>query len=294
MKKVFTLILTVLGAASLQAQDFHFDFKEAEVPKEPAVTTFTHPWQGKRVALLGDSISDPMMTRYMGRKQYWSYLEDWLELEMFDYAVAGTEWNDVPRQLGKLEEEHGTDVDAILILMGTNDYNMGVPIGEWYTESEERVLAGTDMNVPAKEQLRKRRTLVMDDATMKGRINIALKLIKEKYPRCPVILMTLLHRGDFKFNEGNIQPEESYQNSAGEYLDAYVDAIKEASNVWSVNVIDLNSVSNMNPLFGQDFYYGGGNDLLHPGAPEGSRHLASVLYYQLLTISVTDIGASRD
>lgn len=65
-----------------------------------------------RVALLGDSISDPMMTRYMGRKQYWSYLEDWLQLQVYDYAVSGMEWNDVPRQLGKLEEEHGADVDA--------------------------------------------------------------------------------------------------------------------------------------------------------------------------------------
>lgn len=289
MKKILIPTLIALGAVSLQAQGFQSTLKTAEVSKEASVNTLTHPWQGKRVALLGDSISDPMMTRQLGRKQYWSYLEDWLGLQVYDYAVSGMEWNDVPRQLGKLAEEHGNDVDAILILMGTNDYNMGVPTGEWYTESEERVLAGTDMNTPAKEQLRKRRSLVMDDATMKGRINIALKIIKEKYPRCPVVLMTLLHRGNFKFNEGNVQPEESYQNSAGEYLDAYVDAIKEAGNVWSVNVIDLNSVSNMNPIYGQEFYYGGGNDLLHPGAPEGSRHLASVLYYQLLTISVTDI-----
>lgn len=287
-RKALIFASLVLCTASLQAQDLPIGIKESEVPKEPAVISFTHPWQGKRVALLGDSISDPMMTR-MGRKQYWSYLEDWLELDIYNYAVSGMEWNDIPRQTRKLEKEHGENVDAIMILMGTNDYNMGVPTGEWYTESEEWVLAGTDMNVPARKQLRKRRTPVMDSSTMKGRINIAMKFIKEKYPRCPVVLMTPLHRGDFKFNEGNIQPEESYQNSAGEYLDAYVDAIKEVGNVWSVNVIDLNSVSNMNPLYGQQFYYGGGNDLLHPGAREGSRHLATVLYYQLLTIAVTDL-----
>ena len=240
------------------------------------------------MALLGDSISDPNIITYFQQKPYWAYLEDWLGMEVYDYAVSGMEWNDIPRQVGKLEAEHGGDVDAILILMGTNDYNMGVPTGEWYTETEEYVLAGTDMREPATMQLRKRRTLVMDNATMKGRINIAMKLIKDKYPRCPVVLMTLLHRGWFRFSEGNVQPEETYQNRAGEYLDAYVDAIKEAGNVWSVNVIDLHAVSNMDPIHGQDFYYRGGNDLLHPGA-EGNRHLASVLYYQLLPIVVKDL-----
>ena len=188
----------------------------------------------------------------------------------------------------KLEQEHGAEVDAILILMGTNDYNMGIPTGEWYTESVESVLAGSDMRAPATMQFRRRRTLVMDPSTMKGRINIAMKRIKEKYPRCPVVLMTPLKRGWFQIDEGNVQPEETYQNRAGEYLDAYVDAIKEAGNVWSVHVIDLNAVSNMDPLHGQDFHYRGGNDLLHPG-PEGNRHLASVLYYELLPIVVKDL-----
>ena len=271
-KLLIPILLGFLSCASLQAQEVQLQ----------------HPWKGMRVALLGDSISDPGVAEYWGQKPYWSYLEDWLQMEVYDYAVSGREWNDIPRQVTKLEEEHGDDVDAILILMGTNDYNMGVPTGEWFTESEEYVLAGTDMREPATMQLRKRRTLVMDNATMKGRMNIALKLIKEKYPRCPVVLMTLLHRGWFQISDGNVQPEETFQNRAGEYLDAYVDAIKEAGNVWSVNVIDLHSVSNMDPLHGQDFHYRGGNDLLHPGA-QGNRHLASVLYYQLLPIVVKDL-----
>ena len=266
------ILLGICACVSLQAQ----------------VMQLQHPWQGKRVALLGDSISDPNGPKYWGHQLYFSYLEEWLGMEVYDYAVSGREWNDIPRQVSQLEKEHGADVDAFLILMGTNDYNMGVPTGEWYTETIESVLAGSDMREPATMQFRKRRTLVMDNATVKGRINIALKFIKEKYPRCPIVLMTPLKRGWFQIDEGNVQPEETYQNRAGEYLDAYVDAVKEAANVWSVNVIDLHAVSNMDPLHGQDFYYQGGNDLLHPGA-EGSRHLASVLYYQLLPIVVKDL-----
>ena len=169
--------------------------------------------------------------------------------------------------------------------MGTNDYNMAVPTGQWFTEVDEYILAGTDMQEPATMQLRRRRIPVMDNSTVRGRINIAMSLIKKAYPRCPVVLLTPLHRGWFRVSEGNVQPEESYQNRAGEYLDAYVDAVKEAGNIWSVNVVDLHALSNMNPLYNQEFYYGGENDHLHPGK-EGSLRLAKVLYYQFLTIAL--------
>jgi len=269
----------VLSALLLLLADF-------SAGAQGTIPTFSHPWQGKRVALFGDSITDPGMGKSGGIKQYWSFLQDWLGLEIYNYAVSGREWNDIPRQLGKLQEEHGQEVDAILILMGTNDFNMGIPTGQWFEEVEEYVLAGTDMWEPAIMQLRKRRIPVMSDATVKGRINLAMKAIKETYPRCPVVLMTPIHRGWFRLDEGNVQPEESYQNRVGEYLDAYVEAVKEAAGIWSVNVIDLYSVSNMNPLFSQEFYYYGENDHLHPGQ-EGSLRMASVLYYQLLPIAVT-------
>ena len=47
--------------------------------------------------------------------------------------MGGRQWNDIPRQADLLQKEHGDDFDAILIFMGTNDYNNGVPVGEWYT-----------------------------------------------------------------------------------------------------------------------------------------------------------------
>ena len=37
----------------------------------------------------------------------------------------------------------------------------------------------------------------------------------------------------------SVQPDENYQNSCGEYVDAYVQAVKEAGNVWGVPVIPL-------------------------------------------------------
>ena len=82
-------------------------------------TTFTHPWQGKRVAYFGDSVTDPRNNA--SKKKYWSYLQDWLQITPYVYGVSGRQWNDIPRQTAKLKEEHGDDVDAILIFCGTND-----------------------------------------------------------------------------------------------------------------------------------------------------------------------------
>ena len=101
-----------------------------------------HPWQGKKVGYIGDSITDPNC--YGNEiKKYWDFLKEWLGITPYVYGVSGRQWNDVPRQAEKLKEEHGTEVDAIIVLMGTNDFNNGVPIGEWFTEKEFGKRTGT-------------------------------------------------------------------------------------------------------------------------------------------------------
>ena len=91
-----------------------------------------HPWQGKRVAYFGDSITDPR--NKASNKKYWGFLEDWLQITPYVYGVSGRQWNDIPRQTDKLKQEHGQEVDAILVFCGTNDYNNGVPMGQWWDE----------------------------------------------------------------------------------------------------------------------------------------------------------------
>ena len=93
-----------------------------------AQTALVHPWQGKRVAYFGDSVTDPRNSA--SKKKYWSYLQDWLQITPYVYGVSGRQWDDIPRQTDKLKQEHGDDFDAILIFCGTNDYNHGVRIGQ--------------------------------------------------------------------------------------------------------------------------------------------------------------------
>ena len=103
-------------------------------------SSFSHPWKGKKVAYFGDSITDPR--NKAASNKYWKLLQEWLGITPYVYAVSGRQWTDIERQANLCKEQHGDSIDAILILMGTNDYNNGVPLGQWYVEKEEEVMYG--------------------------------------------------------------------------------------------------------------------------------------------------------
>ena len=243
-----------------------------------------HPWQGKKVGYIGDSITDPNC--YGNKiKKYWDFLQEWLGITPYVYGISGRQWNDVPRQAEQLMKEHGEEVDAIIVLMGTNDFNAGIPIGEWFTETEEQVLAAR--GEMKKMETRKKLTPVMDSNTYKGRINIGITRMKQLFPDKQIILLTPLHRAFANFGETNVQPDENYQNSCGEYVDAYVQAVKEAGNLWGLPVIDFNSVTGMNPMIEEQliYFYDSGFDRLHPNT-KGQERMARTLMYQLLALPV--------
>ena len=242
-----------------------------------------HPWQGKRVAYFGDSITDPRNNG--SKKKYWGFLQDWLGITPYVYGVSGRQWNDIPRQAQKLQEEHGDSVDAILIFIGTNDYNAGVPIGEWFTERPEKVMAG--IHEPKHMVDRRHRYPVMSDSTYRGRINKALDCVKRMYPSKQIVLLTPIHRAEFYANEKNWQPREDYTNQCGEYIDAYVESVKEAGNLWAVPVIDLNALCGLYPLMDEmaPYFHNTENDRLHPN-DVGQARMAQTLMMQLLTLPV--------
>ena len=63
-----------------------------------AQRSWPHPWQGKRVAYLGDSVTDPR--NKAAKTKYWAFLRDWLGITPYVYAVSGREWNDIPSTSG--------------------------------------------------------------------------------------------------------------------------------------------------------------------------------------------------
>ncbi|MDE6342344.1 MAG: SGNH/GDSL hydrolase family protein [Muribaculaceae bacterium] len=243
-----------------------------------------HPWQDKTVAYFGDSITDPR-NKASGDK-YWSQLQKMLGITPYVYAVSGREWNDIPRQTDQLLQEHGHDFDAILIFIGTNDYNNAVPLGRWYDEKMETAVYGHGYE--KRPEARLRRIPSMDADTYRGRINIALDSLKRTFPEKQIVLLTPIHRAGFYANDKNWQVPEDYANRCGEFLDAYVEAVVEAGRIWSVPVIDLNALCGLYPLHDEHgrYFHNPETDRLHPNDAGHSR-MAQTLYWQLLTLPCT-------
>ena len=284
MKKAVILALLTFCALSVQAQN---RFRAAVIePAAPTVETglVRHPWAGKKVLFIGDSITDPRDKHNLDR-HYYDWLSDWLGITAYVPAISGWEMKHVETEVRMFQATApGVQPDMICIMLGTNDYNMGVPIGEWYEESMGEVEAS--VGEPKQFYKRLHRTVLYDENTFRGRINIAVRLLKETFPGTPITFLTPIHRALFDYGDDNYQPEETWQNRSGLYLDAYVDAIKEVSNIWSVNVIDLHAVSGLFPILDTDaalFYKDTVIDRLHPN-DAGHRRLAEVLLYQSLVL----------
>ena len=285
MKKAIIFLSLALCALSAQAQE---RLRPTAVIESAAPAENTglvkHPWTGKKVLFIGDSISDPT-DRHNIDKHYYQWLSEWLGITAYIPAVSGWQMSDVAREVRMFQATApGVQPDMICIMLGTNDYNMGVPIGEWYEESMGEV--ESSVGEPKQFYKRLHRTFLFDESTFKGRINIAVRLLKETFPGTPITFLTPIHRALFDYGDNNYQPEETWQNRGGLYLDDYVDAIKEAANVWSVNVIDLHAVSGFYPILDSDaalFYKDTAIDRLHPN-DAGHKRLAEVILYQALVL----------
>ncbi|TDD94305.1 SGNH/GDSL hydrolase family protein [Flavobacterium cellulosilyticum] len=239
--------------------------------------TLNSQWQGKKVAFLGDSMTDK---RRIGTTcVYWEYLNELLGTTPFVYGVSGNQWNDIYKQSVKLHDEKGTDIDAILIFAGTNDYMHNTPLGEFFSETTKQT------NFNGNEVIRKYRTPNLNDTTFCGRINKAMSYLKNNYPQQQIIIMTPIHRGLAKFNEKNVQPDENYANSQGLYIDAYVAVLKQAASYWAVPLIDLYSESGLFPMADSQlqYFHDKEMDRLHPNAL-GDYRLAKTIQYKLLAL----------
>ena len=205
-------------------------------------------WRGKRVAFLGDSITD---AQHVGcTSNYWNYLERDLGLVPLVYGISGHRWKQIYDQGVKLFSEHPQGVDAIMIFAGTNDYNANDPLGEW----------------------------VADETTFRGRITRAMDYLRANYPTVPVWLLTPIHRGYATFGASNVQPDESYANTLGLWVDSYVGVLKEAAAKWRVNLIDLNAESGLYPLASSHtrFFHNAATDMLHPNDVGHARMAAAI------------------
>lgn len=276
MNKKFTALAMAALLVHMDASAFiHAMEISAEIY---ASANESHQWKGKKVAFLGDSITDKQ--RIGTQKCYWEYLSEMLGIEAFSYGINGNQMDGLLKQAQLLLQEHGQETDAIIVFAGTNDFNAGVPIGKWFEEVKR------DAPMPnGKKAERTYREMNTDTDTFCGRINRLMNYLKTNFLTQQIILLTPLHRGFAQFGDNNVQPEEAFTNSKGLFVNDYVQTIKEAGNVWAVPVIDLNSLSGLYPMNDSHvpYFHNGETDRLHPNA-EGHKRMAKTLMYQMMAL----------
>lgn len=228
----------------------------------------------RKVAFLGDSITD---ARHIGcRLNYWDFLSDELDFQPLVYGVNGQQWRQIPAQVAAMKRD-GVLPDVISILMGTNDFNDNVPLGEWYNVVKESV------NKDGVLTVLKKRNLSSDLGTFRGRINAGIAAVREAYPSAKILLLTPVHRGYAYLAPENVQPDESYSNTCGLFVDDYVAAVAEAGRIHSAAVVDLFATSGIYPLepaHARDYFNSDRNkertDFLHPNTA-GHRRMADAI-----------------
>ena len=237
-------------------------------------------WKGMKVAFLGDSITDPA---HIGcTKNYCDFLVEDLALDAKVYGVNGDTWKGLPGQINRIHESMDVDLDAIFVFLGTNDYNEGVPLGEFFDLRDE------ETNRNGRKVVLKRRHLNTDADTFKGRVNFALGRLKTEFPQSQIILMTPLHHAQLTCSETNVQPPESFPNSAGLYVDEYVSALRQAGQLWSVPVVDLYGESGLIPENDSyaTYFANSRRDRLHPNT-SGHRRIADLIEAKLNALPAT-------
>lgn len=223
-------------------------------------------WQGRRAAIIGDSISDSC--RVGTDKCWWQMLSDSLGLQPLCYARNGATILDMQGQLERALQENPS-WDLLIIFGGTNDFNGSVPMGDTYTVAQEQ----TDKDGQPSTLIH--RTFNTDNATFCGRLNNLLSAVKRSLPDAQVVVLTPVHRGRAAFGSQNVQPDELWANRQGLFLDDYLAAISRAGRAWAVPVFDLNAACQFFPLYGSYNHtvHDINTDRLHPGT-EGHRRMA--------------------
>ena len=138
-------------------------------------------WKGKKVAFLGDSISDP---RNLGRRKfYWEYLAFTLGVDAHVYARSGARMDRMLTYAKDVKKDLDGHADALFVFAGTNDYNGGVPLGRWYDEAEEDTVRN------GKKVRLVRRSFSMDENTFRGRINRLMDYLRRNFPEQQIVMM---------------------------------------------------------------------------------------------------------
>lgn len=188
--------------------------------KESTTSSISSKWANKKINWLGDSI-----TRGWGTtKIYHEYLNERIGFHTSrNYGIDGSTIADGNNPMHSRATSIDLDADLICVFGGTNDWgNSHRVIGDLYTLDASNVkIANTTTT------------------TFYGGLHTLCKNLISRYPSRQIALFTPIHRKQ--------SMSEFHPNNAGHYLEEYVDAIIKIGKWYSIPVLDLWSVSGMQP-----------------------------------------------
>ncbi len=215
--------------------------------------------EGIVVNFLGDSITEGVGTSDKTRI-YHALLAKKYGFTARNYGISGTriadQYNETSPELDENEFslryiKMDDEADLVVVFGGTNDFGHGNALLGNFTDRTRE--------------------------TFYGAYHILLEGLINKYPTARIVVMTPLHRSDEDSTNGDGSKKEG---SAP--LSVYVDVIKEIAAYYSIPVIDLWSISGIQPCVQvmKEKYCPDG---LHPN-DAGHARLAEVIGSQLLTL----------
>lgn len=179
--------------------------------------------KGKKILFLGDSITEGWGTS-SNEKIFWSLLSSRDGAEVTGYGIGGTRIarQKLPSEEAKYDlhfvsrvEGMESKADVVVVFGGTNDYGHGdAPIG---TPSDRT------------------------DCSFYGALHCLYLALLKKYPAAQIVVMTPLHRE----GENNLLNDFGLRNVG--FLSDYVRIIKEVAAFYALPVLDLYSLSGIQP-----------------------------------------------
>ncbi len=203
----------------------------------------TNDYSNQKWSFLGDSITAGINTT----KTYAEYLKEKLSLgRIVNLGVNGKvlSGSSSTSMCSEISTKVPTDSNFVFVFGGTNDFYGNVPLGEYYTTDEHG-----------------NRTLNTDVTTFRGALITIANVMLESLSTSTCIFLTPLHRE--LYNGGQLT--DLQPNTLGLYLEQYVDSIIEVGRMMSIKVIDLYSLSGLQPnnAYNKTKYFTS-NDGLHP------------------------------
>ncbi len=178
--------------------------------------------KGKKINFLGDSITEGVGVSAPD-KIYLNLIRERCGLaEARNYGISGSR---IARQINKSElprardfceriNDMDADADIVVVFGGTNDFGHGAPIGT---------------------------SVDKEPNTFYGACNCLMEGLINKYPAAQIVFITPLHRE----NETNLRGSGKEYNVAT--LENYVEIIKDVAKYYAIPVLDLFSISGIQP-----------------------------------------------